>query len=455
MLHCCPIDLDYDMKRLCLLLALVLGFAVRLFLIFSNDQNTLIEIFFFDDSFYLLNIARNIAAGNGITHDGLHMTNGFQPLYVLVLVPIYWITDLNRIFPVYFAAVFLSICSVVSALLCFKIVERLFNTKAACFSVLFTLFSPVALNFSLNGAETSLAIMLFLAVVYVYLKDFQFVRLTEIPTGKLVLFGSLSGLAIYARVDMLILVFAIYAEIIYFHLRSAGNIGANLKRFLALSFIVVAIISPWFTCNLVYFGNLIPLSGKAVRLITIGGEGFGDEGLMERSFSGEHKGAPTDGFASIKAKFYSDKDFLFFRELAAETCHVLKNYAVFPDWIGFYWKSAGRYLESGPFLGRYLQLPQKPPRLPLFALSGLLAFIWYRRERETRDTKQLLNNLKKTRVLIFFSLVLITADIWKVPGFWFFKRYFAPVFYVIVIFLSLSLSIFFDLLRSKNRWYRY
>ena len=38
-----------------------------------------------DDSYYYLQIARHLAAGDGFTFDGLNPTNGFHPLWLLLL----------------------------------------------------------------------------------------------------------------------------------------------------------------------------------------------------------------------------------------------------------------------------------------------------------------------------------------------------------------------------------
>lgn len=43
----------------------------------------------FDDAFYYFGIARNIADGAGSTFDGLHLTNGYHPLWMLVCVATY------------------------------------------------------------------------------------------------------------------------------------------------------------------------------------------------------------------------------------------------------------------------------------------------------------------------------------------------------------------------------
>ncbi|HET8937668.1 MAG TPA: hypothetical protein VFN67_29695 [Polyangiales bacterium] len=42
-----------------------------------------------DDAFYYFQIARHVAHGLGPTFDGLHATNGFHPLWLMVLVPIF------------------------------------------------------------------------------------------------------------------------------------------------------------------------------------------------------------------------------------------------------------------------------------------------------------------------------------------------------------------------------
>lgn len=47
----------------------------------------------FDDAWYYQTIARHLAAGDGFTHDGLQVTNGFHPLWQLLLVPVVALAD--------------------------------------------------------------------------------------------------------------------------------------------------------------------------------------------------------------------------------------------------------------------------------------------------------------------------------------------------------------------------
>src|SRR5207247_465322 len=49
------------------------------------------RIFLVDDSYIALNVSRNLALGRGPLGDSIHATNGYQPLYVWLMVPIYWL----------------------------------------------------------------------------------------------------------------------------------------------------------------------------------------------------------------------------------------------------------------------------------------------------------------------------------------------------------------------------
>ena len=44
-----------------------------------------------DDAYYYFRIAQNVALGKGSTWDGIHSTNGYHPLWFLLLVPLYFV----------------------------------------------------------------------------------------------------------------------------------------------------------------------------------------------------------------------------------------------------------------------------------------------------------------------------------------------------------------------------
>ena len=42
-----------------------------------------------DDGYYYLEIARNFAIGNGPSFDSINFTNGFHPLWQIIIVPVF------------------------------------------------------------------------------------------------------------------------------------------------------------------------------------------------------------------------------------------------------------------------------------------------------------------------------------------------------------------------------
>lgn len=67
---------------------LAAGLLIRLVLAFTNLP-TLIMLNVPDDTFHYLKIAQNIAAGYGSTFDGFHPTNGYHPLWMGLLIPLF------------------------------------------------------------------------------------------------------------------------------------------------------------------------------------------------------------------------------------------------------------------------------------------------------------------------------------------------------------------------------
>ena len=51
---------------------------------------------YLEDAYYAFNTAYHIAQGHGITADGVHPTNGIQPLIVFLYVPFFAIADGER-----------------------------------------------------------------------------------------------------------------------------------------------------------------------------------------------------------------------------------------------------------------------------------------------------------------------------------------------------------------------
>ena len=79
-------------------LAAVLGYGgfLACYTLVSFDVVNLHRDAFFDDAFYYFEIARNMAAGKFSTFDGgITRTNGYHPVWLLLVTPFYWVFDLE------------------------------------------------------------------------------------------------------------------------------------------------------------------------------------------------------------------------------------------------------------------------------------------------------------------------------------------------------------------------
>ncbi|GEM_PF-816701 len=63
------------------------------------DGYRVLTWFWTDDAFYYFAIARNVLEGRGVTFDGFGPTNGFQPLWLLVCLPVFALAPLGELVP--------------------------------------------------------------------------------------------------------------------------------------------------------------------------------------------------------------------------------------------------------------------------------------------------------------------------------------------------------------------
>ncbi len=215
-----------------------------------------------DDAFIYFVIARNIAAGLGATFDGVVLTNGFHPLWALLLTPIFGVFSSGDL-PVHLALTASAICDTAAGALAGWIVWRAANLElrwpATTIAMALYLFNPRTILESANGLETGLAVLALAACVLAW----QFVR--ESPTVKrAAVLGALAGLAVLARSDLGVIVAVLWLGLF------ARKILFSTDRFLALQqgliagVAAVVVVSPWFLWSQLRLGTMAQSSGVAI-----------------------------------------------------------------------------------------------------------------------------------------------------------------------------------------------
>jgi hypothetical protein len=375
--------------------------------------------YLYDDSFYDFQIARNIAEGRGPTFDGITYTNGFQPLYVFILVPFFWLFGSNTLLPIYAGLTALALLTAATAYLLFLITRRYVGDKIAIVATALWVFSPIVIKQSSNGLETALALLLFACCVYYYLDRIR--SKSNPPRSAFVKLGLLLGLATLARVDEIFLALAMALDYLLMLRRQRaaprwvfGNVGVA-----ALCALLVYV--PWVVYSLIAVGSPFQESGVATRLLSISYAPFFSLGSSDMVADGP-------GLSFIWVHLVHSASVL----KLSPPVHVVFR-AV--EKLGIYTGTAGVLLVAMNVVG-------------LGMLVGFTA--WIVRVGKANGNKK----RSELNFLLLFSVLLIAAYSLYVFGMFFFTRYYYPVYFVVVVFAACFMRDVVDWLSRRATVYR-
>ncbi len=398
------------MKRSTVALVILLVFAALVLHLSVSwqDFSTLARNgYLYDDSFYAFQIARNIAAGNGPTFDGEIPTNGFQPLYVFMLVPAYWLAGTDQITPIYFALTLLALMTAVPALMLFLLARRYTSDAVALVASMVWVFSPVVVRQSANGLETALAMLLFAWSVYYYLKRIR--GNSHASAGQFAKMGLLLGLAVLARVDEFLLVLAMTLDYLLLVRRRAriGEARGALKGLGIAAATVIAVCLPWGIYGLAAVGSLLPESGAATRFLSIAYAPFFNLGPADMVNEGV---GPSFVWAHVVHSF-----------------SILK---LSPPVHVFY--RAVENLGDGSAPTGWLLYA-----INAVSLAALAVFSFWVVRRGRADGRY---DRREISFLLLFAALLMAAYSTWVFGVFFFTRYFYPVYFIASVFAACVLQ---------------
>jgi hypothetical protein len=240
-----------------LFIFLLIGFGIRLYVSWQ-DVVLLFQKCLVDDAFFYFGIAKNIAAGKGATFDGSIMTNGFHPIYALLLVPIFWFPLGNPNIPVHVALTILSIFNVLTGYVVFLIVKKIAGRIAGLLGAFLWLFNPFVILIALSGVEVGVAAFFISLCIYVHL---QGRKADQVSIPKRVLLGLLTALAVLSRVDAVFIFIAIALDLWYLSYRKGASLIKSLSQPALYCIITLLLLSPWFFWNLYHFGTIRQISG--------------------------------------------------------------------------------------------------------------------------------------------------------------------------------------------------
>lgn len=208
------------------------------------------SLFFPDDAWYVLDIARGLASGAGPTPHGATPTNGFHPLLAFLQVPLFWLSS-DPLVPARLTPAILGVVDAANAGLLVGMAIRYGGPRAGWLAGLAWAVSPLAIQHAMGGLETSLALLFALLTIK---SGIAFRYLPNTRTS--IFYGLTCGAALMARID---LAFVIIITSIWLFSKVPFNLHCLSGIF------AVLLLSPWWIYEFSMFGTIVPESGAGTR----------------------------------------------------------------------------------------------------------------------------------------------------------------------------------------------
>lgn len=244
-----------------------------------------------DDAFYYLQPAWNLAHGRGLTLDGMSPTNGFHPLWMLLVV-------VAARFAPSKAALFDGVRAMslvlfyATALVFASLVGAVFRRRTLGFmGLLLYLVFPHLFISHMNGLETGLALMISSLMLYSLVSG---IARSQQPPNDVIRMGLLTALLFLTRTDAVAMIVPVCGFWLFWRLRDRLQLKHRLSakgatwRVLLFCLPWAVLVSPWLIWCWARFGSIVQSSA------------YVDPTILSRYYA-THFDYPQTGWRSLLA----------------------------------------------------------------------------------------------------------------------------------------------------------
>ncbi len=180
-----------------------------------------------DDAYYYFKVAQNITEGRGSAFDGINITNGYHPLWMLVCIPIFALARYDLVLPLRVLLVVIAVIHAASSVMFYRLIKKHLSRAVAIAAAIFWSFNLYIHSTVYEmGLETPIAVFFVLLTITQLSKFEGEWRTKEIPPKRFALIGLFASLAMLSRLDLVF--FAVLAGLwVVFR-------GAAIRYFLPL-----------------------------------------------------------------------------------------------------------------------------------------------------------------------------------------------------------------------------
>src|SRR5689334_9361993 len=182
---------------------IVVMMSTSLYAALSDAQNLSWRWFTRDDAYYYFKVAQNISEGHGSTFDGIDVTNGYHPLWMLICVPIFALARFDLILPLRILFVASAALSVATAILLYRLVGRIFAPAVGAITAIGWVFSLHVLNaVYVPGLETGIAAFFIVLLIYKLYEFERSWRRQDVSKKQLATLAAIAALTMFSRLDL-------------------------------------------------------------------------------------------------------------------------------------------------------------------------------------------------------------------------------------------------------------
>jgi len=212
-----------------------------------------------DDLGYYLKVAENLVQLKKSTFDGIHLTNGYHPLWQALLIPIASVTNQNHELLLRCTLLFQLVLLFISTILFSNYIEYHFGPDNSALAGI--MFISIVFIQALNGMESALLIFLICFWLWRFYKSNEsHSHIHEIL--NYIFEGIILGLIILARLDQIFILvgYLIVASLAYIiNCKDRKVIFKRTSYTIAASFIIII---PYLLYNYIVWNSIVPISGR-------------------------------------------------------------------------------------------------------------------------------------------------------------------------------------------------
>ena len=214
----------------------ILAFAGSVY-VFTVPANSLLTWYNIDDAFYYYKVALNVLSGHGFTFDGINLTNGFHPLWMVVCLGVFWLGKFNLILPLRVLVLVSGLFNAATAIFLYRLLSRFLHPLAALAgSVTWGLYPAIYNITTVHGMESSISAFFIILLLDQAARLLAEEKIQKITPAKMANLGLIGALTILSRLDNVFVV-AFIGLFVLFRIRKIS--AALLYDWVALGLAVV------------------------------------------------------------------------------------------------------------------------------------------------------------------------------------------------------------------------